>query len=259
MGVLAAALDRLTRELERVAAHSGEDAVHDVRVAVRRAAEALRLTGQDMPKARRLRRELRTVRRDAAAVRDRDVARRLLRRLGLPAADPALIYLAGQRDCAASQLRGDLSRLLQKDRPARWRKWSDHAREPVADLPVAIAKFFEAGREAAASGEPGELHQLRIAAKRLRYTIEILDPEGGEAPLAGLRALQRQLGAMQDAIAAESLLGQLPKLSSSARRVAGELQRRSRDYAGAASRAWPRRFGPRVEKAWLDWAAGEKS
>ena len=42
-----------------------------------------------------------------------------------------------------------------------------------------VEEFFAAGKKAVDSQDPNKLHAFRVAAKRLRYTIEILDPEGG--------------------------------------------------------------------------------
>ena len=106
--------------MRRTAETPSIDAVHDLRVSVRRATEGLRIF---TPEARRLRKEIKAIRERAAAVRDRDVTRQLLRRHRLPAMDPAFVYLQGQRDLAASQLQVFLESLLHKDRPARWRRW----------------------------------------------------------------------------------------------------------------------------------------
>ena len=94
-------LDEVARLTRLVAKKPTPAAVHDLRVATRRATEALRLFDPEDKQARRALRQLRQL---AAPVRDRDVTRALLLRHGLPANDPALIYLRGQRDLAAQQL-----------------------------------------------------------------------------------------------------------------------------------------------------------
>ena len=113
-------IDDLATQMRRTAESPDIDAVHDLRVSVRRATEGIRIF---KPGAGRLRKEIKAIRERAAAVRDRDVTRQLLRRHRLPATDPACVYLQGQRDLAASQLRVFLESLLRKDRPARWRRW----------------------------------------------------------------------------------------------------------------------------------------
>ena len=120
MKSVAILIDALEAQMQKVAESPGVDAVHDLRVSIRRAAEGLRIF---TPEARKLRKEIRAIRDHAANVRDRDVTRQLLRRHRLPATDPACVYLQGQRDLAASQLRQFLAGQLGDDRPARWRRW----------------------------------------------------------------------------------------------------------------------------------------
>jgi CHAD domain-containing protein len=124
MKQLARLLDNLATEMRRTANSVDVEAVHDLRVSVRRASEGLRIFEDQIPKARRMRKEIRAIRERAAAVRDRDVTRQLLRRHRLPSTDPACIYLQGQRDLAAGQLQQFLASELHKGRPGRWRKWT---------------------------------------------------------------------------------------------------------------------------------------
>ena len=94
-------LSNLAAEIHRTAEEPTVDAVHDLRVAVRRATQALRLFS---PGEKKLRKKIKTIRDSAAAVRDRDITLALLQHLRLPKTDPAVAYLRGQRDLAASQL-----------------------------------------------------------------------------------------------------------------------------------------------------------
>jgi CHAD domain-containing protein len=119
-------IDDLVEVMRRTADKVDADAVHDLRVSVRRTTEALRLA-KDFDRARRLAKEIKALRDCAASVRDRDVIRELLRKHRLPAADPACIYLQGQRDLAAEQLQKFLRKLLRKERPQRWKRWMEEA------------------------------------------------------------------------------------------------------------------------------------
>ena len=123
MKVVARLLDELVAEMHRTAKSPDVDAVHDLRVSVRRASEALRIFEDEIPHVGRLGKEIRAIRKMAAPVRDRDVTRGLLRHLRLPPGDTACIYLQGQRDLAASQLQEFLSAQIRKDRPLRWLRW----------------------------------------------------------------------------------------------------------------------------------------
>lgn len=117
-----------------------------------------------------------------------------------------------------------------------------------------VETFFSAGRKAAASADQEELHAFRIAAKRLRYTIEILDPAGGGIWLARLRAVQKELGDMHDAFVAEQYLRDLPSRSQAARPLPARLHKKGEAHIAAFQKSWPRRFGKKTEQAWLAWA-----
>jgi len=120
---LVSLVDDLITQMLRTEASASVEAVHDLRVSVRRVAEGLRIYRNQVPNARRFAKEIKSIRNAAAAVRDRDVTRQLLRRHRLPAADPGLCYLQGQRDLAATQLQESLRGHLLKERPQRWRRW----------------------------------------------------------------------------------------------------------------------------------------
>jgi CHAD domain-containing protein len=226
-------------QLERTSEHVTEDAVHDLRVCLRRLSEATR----NAPHTRKLRKCLRRIRRHAAAVRDRDITLRLLRHFHLPSGDPALYYLQGQRDLAAQQLR----RFLQRQRlpPIPLEKGTPH------DVVPLIEAFFLAGYSA---DDAHGLHALRIAAKRLRYALEWQAAPGAEKWLAGLRLIQRQLGDMHDALVAAELLESLPRFSPAARKLPSQFRTKAAAHQQAFANTWKRRFGKRTEQAWLTWA-----
>jgi CHAD domain-containing protein len=117
-----------------------------------------------------------------------------------------------------------------------------------------VEEFFAAGRAASTSRDRCQLHQFRIAAKRLRYTIEILHPDGAEAWLVRLRTVQQQLGDMNDVLVAEEFLRSLPSRSPAARKLPAKLRAEAQAHIAAFQRTWQRRFGPRSERAWLRWS-----
>jgi CHAD domain-containing protein len=122
------------------------------------------------------------------------------------------------------------------------------------NLETLVEEFFIAGKKAAASQDQKLLHAFRVAAKRLRYTIEIVDPKGGEEWLHRLRTVQDQLGAMNDAFVAEQYLRGLPSRSVQARPLPGKLRAEAHAHIAAFRKTWQRRFGIRTERAWLTWA-----
>ena len=78
-------------------------------------------------------------------------------------------------------------------------------------LPPLVLQYFARGREAAASDlSPEKLHRLRLATKRLRYTLELFRPcygPGLETRLAMLHEVQQLLGEVSDGGAAIRFLG----------------------------------------------------
>lgn len=75
-------------------------------------------------------------------------------------------------------------------------------------------------------------HALRIAVKRLRYTLEVLDPD--PEALAELRALQALLGDHQDACVAESRLREIARTPALAEPVRAEIERIADERATGA-------------------------
>ena len=121
-------------------------------------------------------------------------------------------------------------------------------------LEALVEDFFAAGKKAATSKDREELHSFRIAAKRLRYTIEILDPKGAGEWLRRLRVVQQQLGAMNDAFVAGQYLRDLPSRSIQARPLPAKLRAEAHARIATFQNTWKRRFGSRTEKAWITWA-----
>lgn len=121
-------------------------------------------------------------------------------------------------------------------------------------LEALVEEFFSNGKKAAGSKEEKELHAFRIAARRLRYTIEILDPKGAGEWLRRLKILQEHLGQMNDAFVAERYLRNLPSRSTQARTLPSKLHAEALNHISKFQSTWCRRFGPRTEKAWLTWA-----
>jgi CHAD domain-containing protein len=121
-------------------------------------------------------------------------------------------------------------------------------------LETLVENFFAAGKKAATSTDREELHAFRIATKRLRYTIEIVDPKGARDWLQRLRAVQEHLGKMNDAFVAEQYLRDLPSRSINVRPLPAKLRADAHFHIAAFQKTWGRRFGARTEKAWLTWA-----
>lgn len=122
-------LTRVNREMANVALRNDVNAIHDLRVSIRRFTQALRALQPLFPKTevKRMRRKLRTIMDVAAEIRNRDIALQLLNGAQIGEASPLFQRLAAERDAA----RGDLTLLARQWRRrnlgTRWPRKRRHA------------------------------------------------------------------------------------------------------------------------------------
>jgi triphosphatase len=206
--------------------------VHQLRVATRRTLAALEAFRDLVPAKRRrwFEKQLRRIRRAAGATRDLDV---LTGELAKPPALPAargtgttplaararsrlVSMLARRRDLSRQPIRDVREALAAADWPGRVERLIDSlatreqaAREEFvgtfADyagrrFPLLLDRFFEqADRKLK---QAAEIHQLRIAGKKLRYALEIFapvfPPSARQACSEALERLQETLGEFTD-------------------------------------------------------------
>ena len=258
-------LKRVARLLPLAAKEPERDVeyVHDLRVAVRKASAALRIFRPCLPPSLRneLDSRLRRVRRAAGPARDLDVIGQRLSRLS--EAWGTTLQLSAALDRIGKERRRAQKPLVKAHRRARrqglrslfrrtsrrvgWygegaepevRVWVDDALRPVLD------RFF--ARSSADLTDTAALHAMRIAEKRLRYSLEVVGEVSGAsftrvAPLLG--ELQDRLGEINDHDAACSLLLRWRRRSKDAelREVFGQLasfERWSGSYAHDQFLAW---------------------
>lgn len=238
-------LEAFAQLLPKAIDSSDPEDVHKLRVASRRLQQYLDLLFA-APRDEALagaRKSLRRARRASSAIRNCDVVQIEVARL------PALLrrgtaewwemffrYLAeeraGQARRAARKLHGHsrsgkpwhghlrrLGKLLEQeardhsaaagrtaDQAADAQRLEQHLGARLAESWSEFAKRLDAARQA---GQPAALHRLRIAAKRLRYQLEILRhlrvPGAGQAVRA-LTRLQDHLGSLHDLVVIEDML-----------------------------------------------------
>lgn len=255
--------------LARLAAPEDPEALHDARVALRRLRSWLRAFPAEAGLPGGVARRLRRLARSTGAARDLEVAVERLAELARRS--------RGDRRAALERLARDLARRRDSGRPAlvadaarRWRVLERPLERALRADPIAIAPRFAtlvATRVATASApfrrppppaaDWTELHQLRIAGKRLRYLLEPLRDASPAAPraLRVLRSLQEHLGAVNDAVVLEALLiehaaelaretvrpgGALPRHTAAAARTLRDVS-----LAIGAVRAWRARLSRR--------------
>lgn len=220
------------------------EAVHKMRVATRRLQASLDLLEHEM-KVRKLKRRLRSWRRALSLVRNYDVFLEMLAKetttRGRARREQFQLVktkLHEQRAQAAATLRGFLE-LIDIDKissplgikpPASevFDPDTSHLETPIAVVAITnrltaideqnvagyaadrldqrLAEFQALVAQSHPTADPADLHQLRIAAKRVRYLLEIVSQMGyGDASraLAWLRSLQDRIGDWHDLEALE--------------------------------------------------------
>ena len=222
-------LKRVATLLPRAAKHPERDAeyVHDLRVASRRAAATLRLFEPWLPPtaSRKARSRLDRIRRAAGPARDLDVIEERLSRLA--AAGGATTQLAAAIDrvrVRRAKAQKPIRRSYRKARKQGWPgrhtrslleqvEWRGDGPEPLLSdwaggaLLPSLQRFVD--RSFDDLTDPRALHRMRIAEKRVRYSLEVVggspdSPMGDVMPV--LVDLQRRLGEINDHHAACSLM-----------------------------------------------------
>ena len=211
-------LTRLGRTLARAGRRTrkrgDEEAVHDVRVAVRRLTSALSVWRdwlRDRPRGKAVRR-LRRLRREIGPTREFEVHVRALEAM---AGEPSFVLKMAIGDLLASlepelrRARRDAADACERRIPRIVRKVRRAAKAgPTARdgaEAVRLARIAARSRQAIAgalgSDDDAELHAVRIAVKKWRYALEAEEhatevPAGALA--SSLRSVQKVLGAVHD-------------------------------------------------------------
>ncbi len=198
--------------------------LHDARVACRRAEAVLRITRDLLPSRRVvwLQRHLQKLRRACGSARDNDVLRKWLADQSNPAVDKLRKSLKRTRHADQSRIIELTSSLTRRHRFAHQVKRACHAAAGERELndwrPFVPRRLldelnhFERAFPAEANSSR-QLHQLRIAGKRLRYACEFVSeiiPDAGLAPLHELLSqIQDRLGRLHDTVVRRTSLKQL--------------------------------------------------
>jgi len=139
-----------------------------------------------------------------------------------------------------------------------WDEGSGAAENARMQLPKLVSAYFARGREVMARPpDAAELHSLRLATKRLRYTLELFRPcygPGFARCLAALRVLQQLLGDVNDITAAERVLqGALNGDAAQRSAMEGSLRPLRDSRIQAFQKYWREMFDAPGQEAW--WRA----
>jgi len=265
------------KKLDAELGHAGRkpkdaDAIHDLRVSIRRLSRELRVFEAwfEAGRVKNIRRRLRKLMEHCAAVRNCDVAIEVLRTA--KCRNPALFAaLEEERRRTRRVLAGKLANWLRRNRVRKWRARLRVARPAGGAelrttsqenarrlLPAMIGELFRAGREAARpDSSHRKLHQFRLKTKRVRYTVELFEQVyGGKTKpmMASLKGLQDKLGAINDCATTLEMIRRNRGAVTVVRRLAGERAAEFRSY-------WKKHFGPAERVRWkavLSAADGKK-
>ena len=125
-------LRRVAFELRSARLSMDEDRVHDLRVAIRRMMETLRVARGVLPEegCQKTLKDLRKIMRAAADVRNCDIARDLLEKAGAPADAEAMVQLHDRRSQAEADLYVRTHRAYQRSLTQVWRSALRLGKEP---------------------------------------------------------------------------------------------------------------------------------
>ena len=203
-------MDRVIKELENVRSSPDADAVHDLRVAIRRCRSVAAVMEEVDPDPAwpAMRKVARKLFRGLGALRDAQVMDEWVKKLA-PETDPVRTHLRTAFESNEPKLRENALRVAGKFDQKSWKRLERTLRQrsrlvPVGSLAAECLALerFESARELHAKAMRTEKskpwHALRIGLKRFRYTVESLLPEHYAAWGDNLKRLQDMLGEIHD-------------------------------------------------------------
>jgi CHAD domain-containing protein len=116
-------LRRLAYQINQTVRLGDKNAVHDLRVAIRRFTQCLRTFAQFFPKgeARKIRRRLKTIMQAASAVRDYDITLDLMKDAGISKKSKVAAAIDKQRKQAEKELMSAISGVSRDNFSRKWR------------------------------------------------------------------------------------------------------------------------------------------
>src|SRR5215467_5759237 len=244
-------LERLALQIKRTPHSRAPEAVHDLRVAIRRFTQALAISKPFLPSraVKKIRRRIKAIMTLASAVRDCDIALKLVTLSKAKDAAMVTAKLRTRRTEAQKVLAASLRRWTAENSLSKWRralrgeattgKSQPATPEAMArrELPSLAEAFFREGRRAASQeASAKQLHKFRLAAKRFRYSLELFAELYG--PLAGdwveqLRTTRALLGSINDCAVTRRLVEELDAGAGTVAALKNRQKRKTREFREA--------------------------
>jgi CHAD domain-containing protein len=203
-------MERVLKELENVLESPDADAVHDLRVAIRRCRSIAAVFEEVDPDPgwQQMRRVPRKLFRRMGELRDAQVMDEWVRKL-MPDHDTVRMHLHAGYQGNITDLRDAARDAAEKFDTKSWKRLDRSLCKRARFVPagslaaqcLAVERFEEAKElhtRAQRTDKPKAWHELRIGIKRLRYTVENLMPELYALWSDNLKRLQDLLGEVHD-------------------------------------------------------------
>jgi CHAD domain-containing protein len=208
---LSYSMDRVLKELQKLReSPSDEDAVHDLRVSIRRCRSIAGVMEEIDPHASwpAMRDAAKKLFHGLGALRDAQVMKTWVQKLA-PEGDPIAAQLLASDAHREPEIHADALRAARKFDDKEWKHLESALRRRARFVPVAslaaeciALERFETAKElharALRTEKPKPWHTLRKAMKEFRYTVEILLPEHHARWREDLKRVQDLLGEVHD-------------------------------------------------------------
>jgi CHAD domain-containing protein len=245
-------LAQLSVQIARAAKSSSAEAVHHLRVTIRRFTQSVAVCKPCFPKkdARKGRRLLKKIMTAAGEARNCDIALKYLRKWRQADEEHLHSEIETRRKESADDLATQLKEWTDRQMLAKWRATLAAGGKEKAlpdDIPQrAISRiaedFLELGTKAASShASPHALHRFRIVAKKFRYTLELFQPHLGSSATAVIGRIKRAgglLGDINDCVTVADMITEL----SGGKRLLSHLKKRQHKKTEEFRKYWQTEF-----------------